>query len=288
MFEETLQQWMGDLALWTPLAMAVMSLLGWRGLLGPESLQGVPARRAGLEWLDVPRGAAIWLGGMVVVGMLATGLGWNGEGGPREPWQSALMNVMAQGLGQVPVVAWLVWRTRQVPDGLREFGFVPRRPVRETLLGLAGLGVALPVVNALMVLSIVGGAWAGDPPPITGHKLLPQMAGATSLVTLGLLVFSAVVLAPLLEEALFRGLVQTVLLEASGARGRRWLVVVTAASPFALVHGSSVPWQALPGLFVLGVVLGWLYERTGSLLSCVVAHAGFNALNVAAALYWAK
>jgi membrane protease YdiL (CAAX protease family) len=40
----------------------------------------------------------------------------------------------------------------------------------------------------------------------------------------------------------------------------------------------------LPGLLVLGVVLGWLYERSGSLLPCVLVHAGFNALNIAMVL----
>ena len=60
-------------------------------------------------------------------------------------------------------------------------------------------------------------------------------------------------------------------------------VVAAAAAVFALVHAEVVSWHALPGLFVLGVVLGWVFERTGSLLPCVLIHAGFNALNLWAA-----
>jgi membrane protease YdiL (CAAX protease family) len=40
----------------------------------------------------------------------------------------------------------------------------------------------------------------------------------------------------------------------------------------------------LPGLLVLAVVLGWLYERWGSLLPCVLVHALFNSGNCALAL----
>jgi len=43
-------------------------------------------------------------------------------------------------------------------------------------------------------------------------------------------------------------------------------------------------WQVLPSLFVLAVVLGWLYERTGSLLPSVLVHMGFNAINIALAV----
>ena len=60
----------------------------------------------------------------------------------------------------------------------------------------------------------------------------------------------------------------------------RWLVVLSAAALFALIHlGPQVAWQGLPVLFVLGIFLGWLYERTGSLWPGIVLHAGFNAIN---------
>ena len=93
----------------------------------------------------------------------------------------------------------------------------------------------------------------------------------------------AVLVGPLLEEVVFRGLLQTLLIDTLGRRFR-WTAVLIAAAVFALIHAGPVSWHGWPGLFVLGVVLGWLYERTGSLLPCYLAHALFNAANIAAAV----
>ena len=92
---------------------------------------------------------------------------------------------------------------------------------------------------------------------------------------------SAVVIAPVAEEVLNRGLLQTLLLRTLGHRWR-WAAIGVASAGFAALHLGSVPLQALPGLFVLGLVFGALYERTGSLVPGILVHAAFNALNVGA------
>ncbi len=68
---------------------------------------------------------------------------------------------------------------------------------------------------------------------------------------------------------------------------RRWLVIVVGATIFAGIHTGSVAGEALPGLFVLGLILGWLYESTGSLLPSVLVHAGFNLFNSLLTLHMA-
>ncbi|MBU0717409.1 MAG: CPBP family intramembrane metalloprotease [Planctomycetes bacterium] len=82
---------------------------------------------------------------------------------------------------------------------------------------------------------------------------------------------SAAVLSPVAEELFFRGLLQTVLVNT--LRSRR-LAVVIAAIVFASVHFSQP--QAIPALIVLAVLIGYAYERTGSLLVPVLIHALFN------------
>ena len=60
-----------------------------------------------------------------------------------------------------------------------------------------------------------------------------------------------------------------------------------ASLVFAMIHANfktGENWQVLPGLFVLALILGWLYERSGSLWPGIVVHIGFNALNVIMAL----
>jgi membrane protease YdiL (CAAX protease family) len=89
----------------------------------------------------------------------------------------------------------------------------------------------------------------------------------------------AVVLAPLAEEALFRGLLFRTL-QGLGYRRLAWW---GTALLFALVHANAASFAAL---IVLALWLAWLYDRAGNLLAPITAHAVFNALNfVALQLY---
>lgn len=81
--------------------------------------------------------------------------------------------------------------------------------------------------------------------------------------------------APVLEELLFRGLLLRAL-------ARRWGPgpgVVGSALLFGLLH--SMDPQAVPPLVVLGLMLGWLRVRSGSLWPGVLLHAANNAAALA-------
>jgi len=82
---------------------------------------------------------------------------------------------------------------------------------------------------------------------------------------------SAVLVAPVAEEVFFRGIVQTLLLN---VLRRRWAALALASLVFAAVHFPQP--QAIPALAVLGVLLGYAYERTGSLLPAIAVHSLFN------------
>jgi len=64
----------------------------------------------------------------------------------------------------------------------------------------------------------------------------------------------------------------------------RWAAIVVASFLFALIHLPGVTWHGLPGLFVLSLILGWTYERTGNLYVPIVLHMAYNAANLALAL----
>lgn len=81
----------------------------------------------------------------------------------------------------------------------------------------------------------------------------------------------AIVLAPLAEELFFRGLVQTFLVRVVG---NRWLAIALASVAFGIVHFQQP--HAVPALAVLALLLGYAYERTGSLLPPILIHALFN------------
>lgn len=80
------------------------------------------------------------------------------------------------------------------------------------------------------------------------------------------------VIAPVVEEALMRGFLLDGL---RGGYGTAAALLVSAAA-FALLHFNAV--QTLSAL-VCGLVLGLLYLHTGSILCCVLAHFGYNAVS---------
>ena len=101
-------------------------------------------------------------------------------------------------------------------------------------------------------------------------KLLQDETDAS---VIGLMVFAAVVAAPLCEELVFRGYVYPVLKKFSGA----WPAAISSSLVFACAHGSLT---ALLPLFLFGLLLTWVYERTGSLWAPVAAHFWFNGATV--------
>lgn len=96
---------------------------------------------------------------------------------------------------------------------------------------------------------------------------LTELATGWWFVLLALLV---VVGAPIVEELVYRGLIQ------GGLSPRFGVVraVVFTAAWFTIVHLHPVEF---PGLFAFALVLGWCYARTKSLGLAVVTHIAFNA-----------
>jgi membrane protease YdiL (CAAX protease family) len=82
------------------------------------------------------------------------------------------------------------------------------------------------------------------------------------------------------EEALFRGYIQTGLVQALG----RWPAIVLTSIAFGVFHRDPVQGA---GAFVAGLFLGWTTERTGGIGPAVVAHALNNATFVVLASFGA-
>ena len=76
------------------------------------------------------------------------------------------------------------------------------------------------------------------------------------------------VLVPLAEEMAFRGAILRSLLQHFGPRGHWWAILLSALL-FGMAHGNAV--QFVNGT-LKGLLLGWLYWRTGSIAPGVVYH----------------
>ena len=103
-------------------------------------------------------------------------------------------------------------------------------------------------------------------------KLLQQ---SEDPLILGLMALAAVVAAPLCEEIVFRGYFYPVMKRFAGVRP----AALCSALVFASAHGNLA---ALLPLWIFGVVLVLVYEKTGSLWAPVAVHCCFNSATVVA------
>lgn len=82
---------------------------------------------------------------------------------------------------------------------------------------------------------------------------------------------STVIAAPIVEEVIFRGLIQSRLNRAMPG----WLAVVISALVFGLCHGQAI-WVAYAS--VIGLLFGWITLRAKSILPSMAVHVVFNAI----------
>lgn len=147
----------------------------------------------------------------------------------------------------------------------RDFGLEVRAADARSLW----LGPALQGAFWLALLPLV---WLGG--DIGNQQLVEDLERTRDVLPVVLFAFGAVVMAPIVEETLYRGLLFRALLRrmAPGA------AVFTSALVFAGVHllGDPNAVRSLPALAALGVVLALRALRTGSLSACILIHAGFN------------
>jgi membrane protease YdiL (CAAX protease family) len=220
-----------------------------------------PALVLGLYLLSF---AAIALSPYVLARLQGVELTENPPGPPQVLFPAAI-------LGQLVLVAGgLVLARRGFRGGLtRGVGLTPRRWLLDLGRAVIAFLAVWPVcVGLLLAMS----QWLPQKledihPVLRMIRTLPPGWMAVAAV-------STVVLAPLAEELFFRGLVQSLVRRHLGP----WPAVLATSAVFAAAHYRQP--QAVPSLLALAVVLGYSYERTGRLLSPMLIHAGFNAVNL--------
>jgi len=179
-----------------------------------------------------------------------------------------------QGVGLILIGRFL--REQQTGWG-EAFGFLNHWR-RAVLVGVIGALIFLPIgwglqqASALVMTHLPHlGLEPKEQLPV--HALRVSMSWGARLA----LGAAAVLLAPVAEEMMFRGILYTVIKEAGYPRLALWATSLL----FASVHlnlATFVP------LLVLALLLTALYERTNNLLAPVIAHLLFNALNFATLL----
>ena len=197
-----------------------------------------------------------------LVGALTAGLG-----SPRREAVSVVINYAVMALPSLlilwrqvrslpkeraPLGGWMQWRVRPLLSALRD--------------ALAGWLMVTPVVmlTGWLLVRLVGDPGGSNP-------LLELVLGSRDPLALALLALTAVVLAPLFEETIFRGALLPVLATRLGPLPG----VLLSGMLFAMAHISV---GELAPLTVLGVGLGLVRLRSGRLWPSVLMHGLWNAV----------
>ena len=156
------------------------------------------------------------------------------------------------------------------------FGF-HNETLHSLLLGACAVIVVLPVVRGLQAISIlVLERLTFQPHEQETVHLLRTADTWPNRIVLGV---ATIVVAPLAEEILFRGILYPWIKRVKGPELALW----TTSILFGVIH-LDLP-TLLPLIF-LAVVLACLYEYTGNLLACIATHSVFNAANFIALYYY--
>ncbi len=177
-----------------------------------------------------------------------------------------------------PLLGLVFVRRLGGPGALAALGLRGDQPVRRAAFGIAAVAAVLPVCVAVMILSAILFALLGVPQQV--HPLLEVLEVRPSPWAIVGVILQAVVLAPLAEEFLYRGVLMWPLVRGLGAAP----ALLVSSAVFGLVHAPAQPQAVLP-LGILGAVLGYVAYRTRSLVPAVAGHAAFNALMVVGVVY---
>ncbi|MBX0292520.1 CPBP family intramembrane metalloprotease [Hymenobacter sp. HSC-4F20] len=154
--------------------------------------------------------------------------------------------------------------------------FLPRRPVPAGWLLLAGLLiiVSLPAMSGLIAwnASLDLPEWALDKEE-QAKAILKVLTNFSSPLRFVVALLVMAVVPAVSEELFFRGVLQRNLVQWAGQHAGIWL----AAAIFSAIH---LQFQGFIPRFVLGLVLGYLYEWSGNILVPMTAHFTQNAFQL--------
>jgi len=232
--------------------------------------------------------------------------------GDLQDWQSDFLDNLILCIGGLTATAVIIFLARtHFARRLKGFGLNVKKIHKDFFAAFVNLLTVWPLLMVAITLTISFGKliW-GREYQIQQHQELELITQYSQLPLRILIVVVAIVIAPVLEEMLFRGLVQTMIRSffeiRNGAWPVRskspettatpsvpskngavrtsngaWLAILISSGLFAIVHANPGHW---PALFVLAVCLGYSYEKSGSLFRPIFIHALFNTASIIATL----
>lgn len=236
--------------------------------------------RCGWSWPNEPRRPVPWRPieavAFIVVVLLCVGalLQQTFHLAPTPPYtlRHLQIGVLSQ-VGElilIPLIMAIWCRCQWADFGIRRQGLLD-----DLRFGLWGVLLAqLPV----LLISYPLQSWRAARPHVILQLLRDSQGDVQMLIWIAV---AAVMVVPLIEELLFRVLLQ-------GALEREvspfWAITLTSAA-FVTTHQERADWAPL---FPLALILGYVYYRRHSFVAVVVVHSLFNAVNLLSAIWTLK
>jgi membrane protease YdiL (CAAX protease family) len=261
-----------------------------RTSLGVKALAGSMPRRNNMPVYLPLIPLFIWFGpvpmAVLVAREVTANLSRKGRLTAPADWQIAFLDNCIFIVGGIVTTAVILFLARaHFARRLRGFGLNIKTVPADVFSALVNLLAVWPlIVAAIFITMFLGRQIWGQDYQMQRHQELELITEYPQLLLRITVVVAAAVIAPLLEELLFRGLVQTMirsLLQDSKFRaaGPVWLAIAASSGLFALMHANPGHW---PALFILGACMGYAYEKSGSLFRPIFIHALFNTAMIAA------
>ena len=178
---------------------------------------------------------------------------------------------------QISGIAAALWFARNMG-----FSLTPAFRPHMITQGILYFTASLSALTLAAAINFAYGAISGE--AVAQQEVVSVFVGIDSLPVRALAIFSIAVLAPVVEEVFFRGILYRAGkywfsgLQRFGKIAPAFASAIAVSILFACVHASLF---AFFPIFLMGLILICAYERSGSLAVPIIAHSLFNITNMA-------
>jgi membrane protease YdiL (CAAX protease family) len=281
--------------LWFVVSLTILGLWLRKSNWGRKAFSQAPLRLHNIQAIDVLIVALFYIATFLLSSLALKIPFKNG-------WDQDNISRIALALGQLLTAAIiLVITQRRFEQGLKGLGLSIANVAKTIKPALLYCVVAFGLTFLALAITLIICRRFGYN-QLDKHPFLELLSGEQTPFSLVLIIILTTLVAPLVEELLFRGLLQNFIIGTLAHAHQtpqpegvvdvenktyihlsplyRWAGIIITAAIFAIVH----PLQHWPALFVLGICLGYSYERHGNLLIPITMHCLFNVLPITVTL----
>lgn len=179
----------------------------------------------------------------------------------------------------VAIMLVLYFVTKKYGQAIVRIGLSLKDWLKNIWLGIAGYVTIIPVlvlvlIAVIWIISLLG----YEPPP---QPVVEMFLAADKKRILIFLTIMVSIIGPFAEELFFRGFAYNAVKKKLGFSG----AILITSGLFAILHADVVGFFPI---FVLGLLLAYLYEKTGSLIPSITVHILHNSATISLLLLFKR